>query len=133
MPLVQEAENLIEPAALRIEFRIAPQVPLPDQPRRVARLAQPVRQRGFGQRQPNRGVGIGGPERIELEAEACLVAAGDQRGARRRAERRRDIPVRETHATARDGYVLPGGRGVAYSRYDLVAPREIRFTTTYSF
>ena len=44
------------------------------------------------------------------------------------------IPVRlSTSVNARDGYVLPGGRGVAYSRYDLVAPREIRFTTTYSF
>jgi outer membrane receptor for ferric coprogen and ferric-rhodotorulic acid len=36
-------------------------------------------------------------------------------------------------ASAPDGYVLPGGRGLAYSRYDLVAPREFRFTTTYSF
>jgi iron complex outermembrane recepter protein len=44
------------------------------------------------------------------------------------------IPVRlSTGATALDGYVLPNGRGVAYSRYDLVQPREIRFTTTYSF
>jgi iron complex outermembrane recepter protein len=44
------------------------------------------------------------------------------------------IPVRlSTSANARDGYIVPGGRGVAYSRYDLVAPREIRFTTTYSF
>lgn len=37
-------------------------------------------------------------------------------------------------AGAPDGFVLPGsGRGLAYSRYDLVAPREYRFTTTYSF
>jgi outer membrane receptor for ferric coprogen and ferric-rhodotorulic acid len=35
--------------------------------------------------------------------------------------------------SAPDGFVIPGGRGLAYSRYDLVAPREIRFTTTYSF
>jgi hypothetical protein len=26
-----------------------------------------------------------------------------------------------------------GGRGVAYTRYNLVPPREYRFTTTYSF
>ncbi len=32
-----------------------------------------------------------------------------------------------------DGFMVPGGRGIAYSRYDLVAPREWRFTTTYSF
>ncbi len=44
------------------------------------------------------------------------------------------IPVRlSTGATAQDGFLVPGGRGVAYSRYDLVAPREIRFTTTWSF
>jgi hypothetical protein len=44
------------------------------------------------------------------------------------------IPSRlATSATAPDGFMLPGGRGVAYSRYDLVAPREFRFTTTYSY
>jgi len=44
------------------------------------------------------------------------------------------IPVRlSTSATAPDGFMMPGDRGVAYSRYDLVTPREIRFTTTYSF
>ena len=31
------------------------------------------------------------------------------------------------------GFALPGGRGLANSRYDLVAPRDVRFTTTYSF
>ena len=44
------------------------------------------------------------------------------------------IPSRlSTSPTAPDGFEIPGGRGVAYSRYDLVAPREFRFTTTYSF
>jgi hypothetical protein len=44
------------------------------------------------------------------------------------------IPSRlVTSATAPDGFTLPGGRGLAYSRYDLVPPREFRFTTTYSF
>ena len=44
------------------------------------------------------------------------------------------IPVRlSTSGAAPDGFLLPGGRGLAYSRYDLVAPREIRFTTTISF
>jgi hypothetical protein len=44
------------------------------------------------------------------------------------------IPARlATSATAPDGYILPGGRGPAYVRYDLVQPREFRFTTTYSF
>ncbi len=46
----------------------------------------------------------------------------------------RIIPVRlAAGATAPDGFVLPGGRGVAYSRYDLVAPRELRFTTTWNY
>jgi outer membrane receptor for ferric coprogen and ferric-rhodotorulic acid len=44
------------------------------------------------------------------------------------------VPSRiATSATAPDGYMLPGGRGIAYARYDLVQPREFRFTTTYSF
>lgn len=44
------------------------------------------------------------------------------------------IPSRiASSAAVPDGYVLPGGRGVAYARYDLVQPREVRLTTTYSF
>lgn len=30
-------------------------------------------------------------------------------------------------------FVVPGGRGVGYSRFDLIDPRSIRFTTTFSF
>ncbi len=45
------------------------------------------------------------------------------------------IPVRIATGTGSpDGFILPGSnRGLAYSRYDLVAPREVKFTTTYSF
>ncbi|MES2692254.1 MAG: hypothetical protein V4773_02195, partial [Verrucomicrobiota bacterium] len=44
------------------------------------------------------------------------------------------IPVRlASSETAPYGFTVPGGRGVAYSRYDLVTPREIRFTTTWSY
>lgn len=44
------------------------------------------------------------------------------------------IPVRvSTSDVALDGFALPGGRGLALSRYDVVQPREWRFTTTYSF
>jgi hypothetical protein len=44
------------------------------------------------------------------------------------------IPARlATSPAAPDGYQLPGGRGLGYVRYDLVEPRQIRFTTTYSF
>ena len=42
-------------------------------------------------------------------------------------------PVRIASSdVAPDGFIVPGGRGVGYSRYDLVAPREFRFTTTWS-
>ena len=44
------------------------------------------------------------------------------------------LPVRiATGAAAPDGFYVPGGRGLGYSRYDLVAPRELRFTTTWSY
>lgn len=44
------------------------------------------------------------------------------------------IPTRlSTSDAAPDGFQVPGGRGTAYSRYDLVEPRQFRFTTTYSF
>ncbi len=44
------------------------------------------------------------------------------------------IPSRiSTSATAPDGFMVPGGRGLAYSRFDLIQPREFRFTTTYSY
>jgi iron complex outermembrane recepter protein len=44
------------------------------------------------------------------------------------------IPVRiATGDTAPDGFIVPGGRGIGYSRYDLVTPRELRFTTTWSY
>lgn len=40
------------------------------------------------------------------------------------------IPVRLLTA---DSYQLPGGRGTAYGRLDLVDPREVRVTTTWAF
>lgn len=44
------------------------------------------------------------------------------------------IPVRiATSDAAPDGFIVPGGRGLGYSRYDLVTPRELRFTTTWSY
>ncbi len=41
------------------------------------------------------------------------------------------IPMRLL--TTDTAYILPNGHGAAYSRYDLVDPRDIRFSTTYSF
>ncbi|MFM1747632.1 MAG: hypothetical protein RLZZ188_1298 [Verrucomicrobiota bacterium] len=44
------------------------------------------------------------------------------------------IPSRlATGATAPDGFLVPGGRGPAYSRFDLIQPREFRFTTTWTY
>jgi len=44
------------------------------------------------------------------------------------------IPVRiASSASNPDGIQVPGGRGLGYSRYDLVVPREWRFTTTWSY
>ena len=45
------------------------------------------------------------------------------------------IPQRlaATPVTASPTFVVPGGRGIGYSRFDLMNPRSIRFTTTYSF
>jgi outer membrane receptor protein involved in Fe transport len=40
------------------------------------------------------------------------------------------IPQRLMRA---DDYEIPGSRGRGYGRYDLVEPRDIRFTTTYSY
>jgi iron complex outermembrane recepter protein len=44
------------------------------------------------------------------------------------------IPSRlSTSAAAPNGFMVPGNRGMAYSRYELVEPRQVQFTTTYSF
>ena len=45
------------------------------------------------------------------------------------------IPQRlsATPITASPTFIVPGGRGVGYSRLDLMEPRSIKFTTTYSF
>jgi iron complex outermembrane receptor protein len=38
-----------------------------------------------------------------------------------------------THISSTTDFHVPGGRGIAYSRFALVAPRSVRFTTTYEF
>jgi outer membrane receptor for ferric coprogen and ferric-rhodotorulic acid len=44
------------------------------------------------------------------------------------------VPARlATGVAAPDGFQVPGGRGLGYTRFDLIQPRELRFTTTYSF
>ena len=44
------------------------------------------------------------------------------------------IPSRlATGATAPDGFQVPGGRGLGYTRFDLIPPRELRLTSTWNF
>jgi iron complex outermembrane recepter protein len=38
-----------------------------------------------------------------------------------------------THVSSTTNFQVPGGRGIGYSRFALVAPRSIRFTTSYEF
>ena len=38
-----------------------------------------------------------------------------------------------THISSTTNFQVPGGRGIGYSRFALVAPRSIRFTTSYEF
>jgi iron complex outermembrane recepter protein len=38
-----------------------------------------------------------------------------------------------THLSSTTDFQVPGGRGIGYSRFALVAPRSVRFTTTYEF
>ena len=38
-----------------------------------------------------------------------------------------------THVSSTTDFIVPGGRGIAYSRFGLIEPRSFRFTTTYEF
>jgi iron complex outermembrane recepter protein len=38
-----------------------------------------------------------------------------------------------THISSTTDFIVPGGRGIGYSRFALVAPRSYRFTVTYEF
>lgn len=45
-------------------------------------------------------------------------------------DRRGIIPK---YLSANPPYEVPGGRGIACNRFDVIAPRTFRFTTTYEF
>jgi outer membrane receptor for ferric coprogen and ferric-rhodotorulic acid len=38
-----------------------------------------------------------------------------------------------THISSTTSFQVPGGRGIGYSRFSLVPPRSVRFTTSYEF
>ncbi len=106
----EEAEELVEAALLRVHFRQRAEVPLADQAGGVAGGLEPVGEGRLGQRQALAAAGI------ELVAEAGLVAAGQQPGARRRAIRPGHVAVGEPHAG--------GGQRVEVRRGDVLAAVE---------
>jgi hypothetical protein len=96
----QRAERMVEAVRLRAELGLVAEVPLADEAGGVAVVFQEPRQRAAvgGQAELERAAGAA--ER-GLDAHALLVAAGDERGARRRTLRHR-VKVREPHALARE-------------------------------
>src|SRR6185436_18076953 len=77
-------------------------MPLADQAGRVALVAQELRKRLPGRRQPQIGVSRFRMSERTLEREALLVASADQSGARRRAARSIRIELGEAHARFRE-------------------------------
>ena len=84
-------------------LRVAAEVPFAEARRRVTLRLEPRRERGFRKRQADRLIEIPVADRVHLVAEARLIAARHESSARRRAERRRDVAVREADSVARDG------------------------------
>jgi hypothetical protein len=78
MPLVQEAEKLIETAPLRVKRRGAAEVPFAHERRRIARVAQAVGDGFLRKRQTDARFLVLRADGIELESEPRLVAPGEQ-------------------------------------------------------
>src|SRR5205814_1063261 len=81
----EEPVELVEPAVERVEPLLLALVPLPDQPGRVPRGLEPVGDGLLLDREPLPGAALLHERRVELVPEPRLVAAGEQRGAGRRA------------------------------------------------
>jgi hypothetical protein len=101
MTLVQEAEELIESAPLRMKWWCRPQVPLAHQTRRVAQFAQVIGQSLLRDRQSDTRFRISGSHRIRIEAKSTLISPRQQSSTGRRAVGGRDIPVGESCSTGR--------------------------------
>ena len=74
----QEAEELVKPAPLRVEFGRRAEMPFADQPGRI-----PGRLQAIGQRRLGQGQTLAPAAGIELVPEPRLVPAGQQTGAGR--------------------------------------------------
>jgi hypothetical protein len=93
----EEAEELVEPAPLRVPGGGVAEVPLADQPRDVPGGAEAVGEGRFRERQTDLRAGTG----VELVAEPRLVAAGEHPGPGRRAVRAGHVAVGEPGAGLR--------------------------------
>ncbi len=88
----------VEPVLLWQRFRMVPQVPFSETCRRVPLSLQMVRDRMFAGVQP---FGRRGEQDVLMHSHPFRIAPGQQRGARRRAHRRRDHEIREPPAFCR--------------------------------
>ena len=98
----ENAEEMVVAALDRAEVRQEAEMPLADQRGAIARLPEQRRQRGMARRQAD----IPGRRRIdrllEPDRQPVLIAAGDQRRARRRADGRIGVGLGEPHPFQRE-------------------------------
>ena len=88
MSAALEPEEVVEPVRVRAELRLVAEVPLADEAGGVAVVLEQLRQRTAGRGQADSLPGAPAFLSGSLERDALLIAAADQRRARRRAGRR---------------------------------------------
>ncbi len=103
MAFVEEPEELIEPAPLRMIFRRAAKMPFPESARGVTGGFHCRSQSCFGEREANLRIEIGCTYDIAFMTEPGLIASRHKSGPRRSTERRAHIALREAHPARRDG------------------------------
>ena len=101
VPLVEEAVELVEPAPQGVIGGGAAEVPLADRGGGVTGRAEVLRQRALAGGQAHLRVGVHRADRVPLEAEARLLAPGEQARAGWRADGCGDVALREAHAFVR--------------------------------
>jgi hypothetical protein len=98
----QDSEEAVVAALERAEIRQEAEMPFADQRGAVACLAKQRRQRGMIGRQADVLRRYGVDRLLQADREAILVAAGDQRGARGRADRGIGVALGEAHSLKRE-------------------------------
>ena len=96
---LEHAEVLVEAAAHRVVLALAAEMPLADHAGGVALRLERVGEGALAETQAEVGVAA---HRVELPAEAGLIAAGQQARARRAADRVRHVALLEQDAAARE-------------------------------